>query len=184
MTSFEEDGHWIVIESPTESLHSLIQECKAKGTSLSEKTIWQLLKMLVQYITLENVQPNVHLSTDCIKICGNNHFIQISSGQDLDEQPGAVYEAPEVLNNNSPDSGAFVWSIACIVYEAIALEPAFHDPTGTNPFSVYMNITNGIIPPLPTQGSPELLDIISQGLVHDKMSRMTFEELKKIVESH
>jgi len=47
-----------------------------------------------------------------------------------------------------------------------------------------MNITNAVIPTLPTDGSSELRDIVKLGLVHDREQRMSFEELKTMIESH
>lgn len=133
----------------------------------------------------EDLEPNVHLSTDCIKLCGSNLYIELATAQEMNEQSvTAVYEAPEVLSNNNPDFRAFVWSIACIVYEVLAREPAFYDPTGTNPFSVYMDITNAVIPTVPTNGSSELQALVRQGLVHDRDKRWSFEEMKKVIESH
>ena len=185
LTSFEEDGHWIVVESPTQSLADLIQECKSHQKSVNEVTVWQCLKMLVQHLITENLDASIHLSTNCIKLYGTNCYIDTVSSQDVNDQPvNAVYEAPEVLSNNNPDSRALVWSISCIVFEVLAQEPAFYDPTGTNPFSVYMNITNAVMPPVPTDGSSELRDIVKLGLVHDREQRMSFEELKTMIESH
>ncbi|XP_052816577.1 serine/threonine-protein kinase Nek10-like [Mya arenaria] len=185
---FEEDNHWILVETQIESLRDVLLKSKETNMPVQETIIWKALSSLVSYIKSNDVQPNAHLSTDCIKISGSKYYIEILDGTQndmpVDATANATYEAPEVLTNEDPDTRALVWSIGCIAYEALALEPAYYDPTGTNPFAAYQNVMAGVIPPMPTNGSTELQDLISKCLVANKDNRITLDDLQTLLSSH
>ena len=96
----------------------------------------------------------------------------------------AVYEAPEVLNMANPNSTAFTWSIGCILHECLALEPAFYDPEGSNPFSVYMKIMENDLPPEPTSGSDTLKAVIRMCLMQDPDARISLQTLNHVIKDH
>jgi serine/threonine protein kinase len=186
LTSFEDGNQQFVIEQELKTLSTTITNCKTDNIRLKEKFIKSALLHLVNHLIKKKTPVTTHISSECIIIHPNDRFsIQIVTNDDPNAQnmmPGAsnaVYEAPEVLNNDNPDSRALVWSVGCILHEALALEPAFHDTSGTNPFQVYMNITNGVIPPTPSDGSEELQNLLEKCLIHNRGSRISLNELKE-----
>lgn len=189
LASFEDSGQVFILEDPIKTLEDLISECKEENIKLNENIIRLSLSKLVKHLIDKEVPVSSHISSKCILIMPKNHIsIQFPANNEQQTMiPGlsnAVYEAPEVLNNDNPDSKAFVWSIGCILHEALALEPAFDNQSGPNPFQVYMNITNGVIPPSPSDGSEELQNLLEKCLVHNRASRISLEELKQALERH
>lgn len=188
LVSFEDSGQGFIVEAPIKTLADLIADCKTENVKLEESLICSSLLKLVKHLIGKDVPVTTHISSECIQIMPNNHIsIQIMTNADQQSMmPGAgsaVYEAPEVLNNDNPDSRAFVWSVGCILHEALALEPAFHDPSGTNPFQVYMNITNGVIPPTPSDASEGLQNLLKKCLVHDRTGRLSLEQLMQALDN-
>lgn len=187
MARFEEDNHWILVDIPVRSLRDIIQETRNAGTQLPQAMVWPALKALVTHLTSNQVPFTAHLSTDCIKMAAKP-YIEITDKSDsempVDPTANATYEALEVLTQADPDSKAFVWSIGCIAYECLALEPAFYDPTGTNPFAAFQNVMTGVIPSIPTTGSAELHDLVAKCLVANKDDRISLDDLQNMLNNH
>ena len=108
------------------------------------------------------------------------HMTEVGGGIEA-----AVYEAPEVLGRQDPGAKAFSWTVGCVVYEMLALEPAFYDRTGgMNPFSVFMDIMQGNLPPDPTHGSAELIALMGCCFKTDPNKRPSLEYLLDIAEQN
>ena len=189
ITSFAEDNKIIVVEEPTKTLADIIQQSKEEGTVFDEEFLWLLIDEIISYLLDNEIYPSTHFGPDCIYFLPNRQiFIQCDENQqgDMNEvmTSTAVYEAPEVLNMDNPTSTAFVWSIGCIIHECLALEPAFYDPEGSNPFSVFMKIMENDLPPEPTFGSDTLKAVLRMCLMQDPNARITLQTLKHIVRDH
>lgn len=184
LTWFKEQNHVFVVEVPTKTLCDVIRDCNEENKLVDEKFIWLLLAELVQYLLEQDPQPSIKLDSSCVIFLPDNRvFVEIKENpHPFDAMTygfgAAVYEAPEVLSNSNADARALVWSIGCILYEAVALEPAFYDPYGSNMFQVYMKVKNGVIPPLPFDScSVELRTLIRKCLTHNVDERLTLEQL-------
>lgn len=95
----------------------------------------------------------------------------------------AIYEAPEVLRREEPTNQSFVWTAGCIIYEMLALEPAFYDRSGTNPFQVFMDMMQGILPPEPLEGSSELKSVMWNCLKLNPTERIPLADLQNMANS-
>lgn len=95
----------------------------------------------------------------------------------------AIYEAPEVLRREEPTKQSFTWTAGCIIYEMLALEPAFYDRTGTNPFQVFMDMMQGTLPPEPLEGSSEIKSVMWNCLKLNPSERMPLQELLSMATS-
>ncbi|XP_052229257.1 serine/threonine-protein kinase Nek6-like [Dreissena polymorpha] len=189
VTSFQEGNKWVIVETQIKSLADLISECRSKGTKIDVIIIWRAIAKLISHLKDNNTAPTAHLSTDSIKFTKGTQKIHICldsvNEMLVDPISNATYEAPEVFSSPNPDARAFVWSIGCIVYEALALAPAYYDPTGRNPFSVFQNILNGVfVAPMPASADKELRNLVSKCLVFGRHDRMTFEALEILVNAH
>lgn len=63
------------------------------------------------------------------------------------------YASPEVWKDQPYDNKSDIWSLGCVLYEAIALKPPFRadDMQG-----LYKKVLKGVYPKIPSQFSPEL----------------------------
>ena len=185
ITAFDEEDQTIVVEEQTKTLADVIQQSTEEGTVFDEDFLWLLIDEMITYITDNDLLPTTHFGPDNVHFLPNRQvFMQVEQKgkDDMTEVMSSdiVYEAPEVLNMENPSSTAFAWSIGCIIHECLALEPAFYDPEGGNPFSVYMKIMNGELPPEPIHGSPTIKAIVKMCLTIDPSERITLKTLKHI----
>ncbi|KAJ8303028.1 hypothetical protein KUTeg_019424 [Tegillarca granosa] len=187
--AFEENDMLFCIYEKNDSLKDHINRCKEDGTTFQECYIWLTISNLAKYILKGSITPGTQISTSKILFGGNGEIIikqdsDQNSGQDMMAQMGAaMYEAPEVLSQSEPDMSAFSWVIGCVIYEMLALEPAFYDRTGTNPFSVFMDITQGKLPPEPQNGSKGLKNLMFNCLKVDKNERINVEDIVSVAET-
>ena len=72
-------------------------------------------------------QPsNLYIFDDKIKI-GNLCFVKIPENGLLFTKIGQpLYSSPEILREAPYDYQTDIWSVGCILYELISLQPAFH----------------------------------------------------------
>lgn len=186
LTSFEEEGQECQIFEKTQTLLHKLEQCRNTQENIEEKFIWEILGIVASYFLEKEVSPDIKMSTESIIIMNNGHiFVFISPHANTDDmtmamQGGstAVYEAPEVLTQQNPDSRALSWTMGCILYEMLALEPAYYDPDGTNPFAAFMQITEGKKPREVTNGSHALRDLQNNCLELEPGVRPTLEEIQ------
>ncbi|KAK3086466.1 hypothetical protein FSP39_018830 [Pinctada imbricata] len=184
--AFEEDEIVCCIYEPTESLGDNIKASREKGTTFQETFIWKTIAGLAQEFKTEKYNPLMKISTSTVRFHSTGemflevpmntgdtgHMTEVGGGMD-----SAVYEAPEVLGRQDCSEAAFSWTIGCIIYEMLALEPAYFDRSGTNPFSVFMDIMQGTHPPEPQEGSNELREIMHQCLTVDPNQRPNLDNI-------
>jgi len=69
-----------------------------------------------------------------------------------------VYSCPQIVQNQTYNEKADIWSLGCIIYEMMALKTPF---SGNNPLFIAKNIVNGeYTVDLPEQYSAELRNIV------------------------
>ena len=191
---FEEDEIVCCIYEPTESLADHIAARKAEGAEFQENFVWTTMAGVIKEFLSGKFDTVMKISTEVIRFHSNGtvfidpptnvdqtgHMTEVGGGIEA-----AVYEAPEVLGRQDPGAKAFSWTVGCVVYEMLALEPAFYDRTGgMNPFSVFMDIMQGNLPPDPTHGSAELIALMGCCFKTDPNKRPSLEYLLDIAEQN
>ena len=189
ITAFDENNQTIVVEQPTKTLADVIDQSKREGTIFDEEFLWLLMDEMVSYLLENDIYPTSEFGTYSIHFLPNRQiFIEVVENRPADMNQVStntvVYAAPEVLDMTNPTSTAFTWSIGCIIHECLALEPAFYDPDGSNPFSVMMKIMENQLPPEPQHGSDTLKAVVKMCLTNDPAERITLKTLKHIVQDH
>lgn len=93
------------------------------------------------------------------------------------------YASPEVWKDQPYDLKSDMWSLGCVLYEAITLKPPFRaeDMNG-----LYQKVVKGEYPPIPRTFSKELASILSQLLQVEPSRRPTTDQLLKssIIQRH
>ncbi|XP_071089630.1 serine/threonine-protein kinase Nek6-like [Haliotis cracherodii] len=191
LASFEEGEYQCSIYQKTENLQDIIEACKQNGTRISDEVSWKVVCEFCRWVLINASGFSGKLSTAVINFtCDGRIFFDLTESQP-DEQditalnmgtPLPVYEAPEILTRNNPDEQAFVWSLGCVVYEMLALEPAYFDSDGSNPFAVYMKIIQGELPPDILRGGQALMDLVWLCLVVDPTGRPTIKDILNMAE--
>lgn len=69
-----------------------------------------------------------------------------------------------------------IWSLGCILYESVSLKHAFDS---TSMKGLILKILKGTYPPIPSQYSPDLNELIAEMLQSDPKKRPS---IKKILE--
>ena len=178
----------------TDSLQDKIARCVKENGSFDNPFIWQVIYALCSQLIVTNPRPDTKIKPSCIVFLGHNKIYLDIKEIDPDEEditffnmglPEPIYDAPEVITHNNPTSAAFVWSLGCIMFELLGLEPAFFDIEGINPFQIYMNIVEGEIPSFQNLGgSSELKDLTSSCMKMQPELRPTLEYLVTLSKSH
>ncbi|KAK6185437.1 hypothetical protein SNE40_007673 [Patella caerulea] len=186
LTMFEEGDTQFIIYAKTETLQDVILRCKADNTTFQEDFIWKVLGAICYHVLTKHPSPTGHLTTSNVHFTDTGSiFIEINDQEEDQEvtnvdmgAAAAVYDAPEVITRNDPDEKAFSWSIGCIIYELLALEPAFYDREGFNPFAVIMSIMEGEMPPPPPVNSfPYITDLMWQCLKTEPADRPSVQNI-------
>lgn len=184
--SFEDNNRTCVLLEQSQSLRDLIEIYRSTGRYFPENDIKETISVLAEYLLERNVSPQTKLSSRCIHYSPQGK-VYIDLTEDQNEQDievvqieagsAAIYEAPEVIERNNPDTRAFVWTIGCIIYEMLTLEAAFYDRSGVNPFQVYMDITQGVMPSEPSRGSQDMKYLLWDCLKLDPSERASFSRI-------
>lgn len=192
VASFKENGYLCCVLIPTQSLAEKIDKAKETGTTLEQGLIWQTLTKVLHVFLSGQISPVTSIPSTDIRYLPNG-WITINSPNN--EETGMVtameaqidkpvYEAPEVLGRQNPDSKAHSWNLGCLLYEMLALEPAFYDRSGVNPFSVFMDIMQGNLPAVPATASKSLTDIVNHCLVSNSANRISLREIEDAIIQH
>lgn len=192
VASFKENGHLCCVLIPTQSLAEKIDKAKESGTMLEHGLIWKTLTKVLHVFLSGQISPVRSIPSTDIRYLPNG-WITINPTDN--EESGMVtameaqidkpvYEAPEVLGRQNPDSKAHSWNLGCLLYEMLALEPAFYDRSGVNPFSVFMDIMQGNFPAVPASASQSLTDLVNRCLVSDSANRLSLQEIEDVIIQH
>lgn len=188
IVSFEESNTICFVYEKTDTLRDCIEQCKARNTQLQDIFIWHVTKGLLEFILKGHVTTSTKINSSLIHIGSNGEiFLEIDDSQmtKMDMGPdSAIYEAPEVLRREEPTNQSFSWTTGCIIYEMLALEPAFYDRTGTNPFQVFMDMMQGVLPPEPPVGSADMKSLMWSCLKSNPADRVAPEEILNIASRH
>ncbi len=169
VAAFEEDDYQCSVFRKTDTLEDVIRRCKENGESIESSKIWKVIDEICRWLLLNASANSGRICTSSINFMEDGFIFLNLSHSELGEQDVialdaetqfAVYEAPELITRKDPDKQAFVWSLGCIVYEMLTLEPAFCNKDSDDPFAVYMRIMNGDLPTKLLSRDRDLADLV------------------------
>jgi hypothetical protein len=160
----------------TQSLADIIEAGRSTNTPLCENFIWNTLHQIS--CIASNIPPEINLKPKLFHLYKGQVVYKPSLTLDdmtqcFNGADGAFYEAPEVLSQSPHSIFSQSWTIGCIIYEMVALEPAYYDRCSTGDvMSIIMNIIEGALPPAPPMTfSPDLLGLLAACLQKEPLSR-------------
>ena len=155
-----------------------------KGIFMSEAFIWNLLTQLAKGLKClhdmnilhrDLKSANVFLMNDGQVKLGDMNVSKIAKDCLLHTQTGTPYYAsPEVWRDLPYDCRSDLWSLGCVIYEAICLKPPFRaeDMQG-----LYKKVIKGEYPSIPKTFSKDIAYLIENLIQINPNSRLRCEQL-------
>jgi len=116
-------------------LQSKIQSAKSRGKFLPEEEIWSIFYQMVIGLSKLHDMRIVHRDIKCANVflskegqvkLGDLNVSKVAKDDNLKTQTGTPYYAsPEVWQDKPYDHRSDIWSLGCVTYELIALNPPF-----------------------------------------------------------
>lgn len=116
-------------------LQSKIQKAKSSGKFLEEQEIWKIFYQMVIGLSRLHELKIVHRDIKCANVfltkegtvkLGDLNVSKIAKEANLKTQTGTPYYAsPEVWSDKPYDLRSDIWSLGCVTYELITLNPPF-----------------------------------------------------------
>ena len=144
-------------------LFQKITQCTKSQHYIPEDQIWRIFIQIVRGLkALHNINifhrdlksANLFLSSDGTAKLGDMNVSKVAKKGLLYTQTGTPYYAsPEVWRDQPYDHKSDIWSLGCVIYEAITLKPPFRadDMQG-----LYKKVLKGVYPKIPSIFSPDL----------------------------
>ncbi|XP_064612004.1 serine/threonine-protein kinase Nek6-like [Liolophura sinensis] len=181
ITTFNSSDKNVHVFRRKTSLREIINKHKREGAKLEPEFVWSVVSAMAG--VLQNCHPSLGINPDNI-YSHHNGIVTIDMDpptnnkipQDLEETP--VYDSPEVLLQQDPDSRALSWVIGCILYEMLAMKPAYYVRSDTSLLEVMQNIIQGEQPP-PLGCGGKFNKLITYCL-SQRESRISLEGITKI----
>lgn len=157
---------------------------KKNSSYPSEREIWQIFIQIVRGLkALHDLDilhrdlkcANIFLFNDGVVKLGDMNVSKVAKRGLVYTQTGTPYYAsPEVWRDLPYDLKSDIWSLGCVMYETITLNPPFRaqDMQG-----LYKKVIRGVYPPLPSQYSPDLNNLIRTLLQVNPAMRPTCDKL-------
>ena len=102
---------------------------------------------------------------------GDLNVSKIAKAGILKTQTGTPYYAsPEVWQDKPYDLKSDIWSLGCVLYELVALNPPF---TAKDMKGLYQRVMKGVYPKIPSHYSSDLTAILASLLQIDPKKRPT-----------
>ncbi|CAG9333616.1 unnamed protein product [Blepharisma stoltei] len=184
---FDDDSNslCIVMEYADDGdLYQRVLEYQKKGTYMAENFIWDVLiqltkglkalhKLNIMHRDLKSA--NVFLCKDGSVKLGDMNVSKVAKQGMMNTQTGTPYYAsPEVWKDAPYDIKSDIWSLGCVIYEAITLKPPFQaeDMQG-----LYKKVIKGDYHPIPRGFSQDLANVISQLIQVDPKLRPSCSQI-------
>lgn len=145
----------------------LINNHKKKGTTFSEKEIWYYFIQIVRGIkALHDLKichrdikcANIFLNKDGTIKLGDLNVSKVAKKGMLHTQTGTPYYAsPEVWRDRPYDNRSDVWSLGCVLYEMITLNPPFRAPSM---HGLFQKVLRGQYDPISSLYSGDLTSMV------------------------
>ena len=150
-------------------LYQRIRAYQAKKAYMDESFIWGFFIQMVQGLkALHDLQvlhrdiksANVFLCHSGTAKLGDMNVSKVAEQGFLHTQTGTPYYAsPEVWQDKPYGLKSDIWSLGCVLYEAICLRPPFK---GENMQALFRQVIKGEYKHIPSQFSKDLSFVISQ----------------------
>ena len=183
--SDEDKSLCLIIEfADNGDLLQTIQNCIKRSVRLGDKFVWSVLIQVTMGLkALHDLgvfhrdlkSANIFLNKDGTVKLGDMNVSKVSKDGFLKTQTGTPYYAsPEVWQDMKYDKKSDIWSLGCVMYEAMSLKPPFRaqDMEG-----LYSKILECNYEPLPRLYSSELTSTVSLLLNPDPKQRPTCDHL-------
>ena len=170
-------------------LFQRIRACQEKKVHLNERFVWSILIQITQaakalhdlgIIHRDLKSANVFLNKDGVIKLGDLNVSKVAKNGFLKTQTGTPYYAsPEVWKDSKYSNKSDIWSLGCIIYEALCLKPPFR---GVDMTELFSNVIIGKYPSLPKIYSAEIDRVLSSLLNNDPNLRPSCEEILEFPE--
>lgn len=156
----EKDTVGIVLEPFPKSLHQLIQDYRKDGLKLCERLLWKMIYQICDvllYLQRKKIVPP-DIETKTLSLTNNGDILlhnllvytpsetELNVCVDVSGSFSGIFVAPERIKGQRYLTNQDSWSLGCVVYELMYLEPAFSLSKGDSMFEVLRNIVNGVLP--------------------------------------
>ena len=165
-------------------LYQRIQRCRVRSVRLNESFLWSILIQVTQGLkALHDLgvfhrdlkSANVFLNKDGTVKLGDMNVSKVSKDGFLKTQTGTPYYAsPEVWKESKYTNKSDIWSLGCLIYEAITLKTPF---VASDMLGLYEKVMDGKYQPIPKTYSKELSDLVELMLSDDPESRPSCDEI-------
>ena len=188
LTSFVCNDMVCHIYHRTQSLADVISAARGTSNPLCEPFIWQSIHQIS--CIASNIPPEMKLKPKLFHLYKGQVVYKPSitvddMAQCFNSPEMAFYEAPEVLSEAPHSIYSQSWTIGCIIYEMLALDPAYYDRGSTGDImSVMMGIIEGVLPPPPPMTySPDLLGLLAACLQKEPPSRPAPRQIMQLTQA-
>jgi NIMA (never in mitosis gene a)-related kinase len=159
-------------------LQSKIDSAKKAQKFTNEETIWSIFYQMVLGLKALHDLKIIHRDIKCANVfltkagqvkLGDLNVSKIAKAGILQTQTGTPYYAsPEVWQDKPYNNKSDIWSLGCVLYELIALNPPF---TAKDMKGLYNRVMKGVYPKIPSRYSSDLSTILSSLLQIDPEKR-------------
>lgn len=165
-------------------LYQKIVRYQKAGKLIPEKTVWEIFLPIVRALRVlhsKNIlhrdlkSANIFLQKDAPAKLGDLNVSKVAKKGLLYTQTGTPYYAsPEVWKDLPYDSKSDIWSLGCVLYEIITLQPPFRaqDMNG-----LFKRVTKGAYPPIGPNYSPEIAQIVQRMLTVEAKLRPSCDQI-------
>lgn len=162
----------------------LINTHKKKGTRFSEKEVWYYFIQIVRGMKALHDLKILHRDIKCANIfltkdgtvkLGDLNVSKVAKKGLLHTQTGTPYYAsPEVWKDRPYDNRSDIWSLGCVLYEMMMLNPPFR---AANMNGLYQKVMRGLYDPIHSSYSKDLQFMVRNCLQVQPTSRPTTDKL-------
>lgn len=165
-------------------LFQKITQHQKDGTYIKEEEVWRMFIQVVKGLkALHDIDifhrdlksANVFLNRDGTAKLGDMNVSKVAKKGLLYTQTGTPYYAsPEVWRDQPYDSKSDIWSLGCVLYEALTLKPPFRadDMAG-----LYRKVLKGQYAKVPDHYSNEMANVVKALLQVAANQRPSCEEI-------
>ncbi|XP_078352168.1 serine/threonine-protein kinase Nek7-like [Oculina patagonica] len=185
----------VVLEPFPKSLYELVHEYRRTGVKFSEWLLWKMLNQICDALWYLQRRKIVHTEIQSKTLSLSNtgdillHNLLIYTPSEtelnvcLDGKDSfyGIYVAPERIRGQRHSNKQDSWSLGCVAFELMYLEPAFPLRQGENIFETLNNIVNGVPPARLTEAeslySSDIGNLIVSCLMPEPRLRPTIEDI-------
>lgn len=193
----QNDREAIVFEQCSKSLQEVINGYRITQQKIPEWLVWKVLLQFCDALTylqrrgLSYTELNTKNVT--VDACGSLQLhnllmytpseLELNVCVDMSTSFQGIYVAPERIRGQGHSERQAVWTLGCILYEMVKLEPAFCLRNGSNIFDTLNEIVHGTPPPKLDQAdgfSQGLINLITSCLMPEARLRPALDDLRGI----